>query len=270
MPASRQSLSIALLLALALPAQAGLFDDEEARKYILKVERESRERDTAIEERIGKLEAALKNLNLIELVGQLDQLRGEIAGLRGQIEVLNNQIATVDKKQRDFYLDIDSRLRRLEQPAGGATPADPAATAPPQPPLDPKEAAKRAAAEKKSYDAAFALFQKKNWAAAIPAFERFIADYPASPQAAGAQYWIGLAHYNLRDLKNALAAQQSLLKVYPDSPKVPDAWLAIAAIQADQGDSAGARNTLEDIIARYPGSDAATKARSRLASAGRQ
>ena len=41
--------------------------------------------------------------------------------------------------------------------------------------------------------------------------------------------------------------------------------LAIAAIQIEQGDSGSARNTLEDIIARYPGSEAAGKARTRLA-----
>ena len=69
----------------------------------------------------------------------------------------------------------------------------------------------------------------------------------------------------MRDYRNALAAQEELLTKYPQSPKAPDALLAIAAIQAEQGDSGSARNTLEDIIARYPGSEAALKARSRLA-----
>ena len=51
---------------------------------------------------------------------------------------------------------------------------------------------------------------------------------------------------------------------YPQSPKAHDAMLAIAAIQAEQGDSGSARNTLEDIIARFPTSEAAGKARTRL------
>ena len=51
---------------------------------------------------------------------------------------------------------------------------------------------------------------------------------------------------------------------YPQSAKAPDALLAIAALQAEQGDPASARNTLEDIIARFPSSDAAGKARTRL------
>jgi len=51
---------------------------------------------------------------------------------------------------------------------------------------------------------------------------------------------------------------------YPQSAKAPDALLAIASIQAEQGDAGSARNTLEDIIARFPMSEAAGKARTRL------
>ena len=39
----------------------------------------------------------------------------------------------------------------------------------------------------------------------------------------------------------------------------------IATSQFELGDTAASRRTLEDLIARYPQSDAATKARQRLA-----
>ncbi|HVK55412.1 MAG TPA: YbgF trimerization domain-containing protein, partial [Burkholderiales bacterium] len=113
-------LRISSLIALTVigmgHVHAGLFDDEEARKRLLAVEAEMRQKDAAIDDRIVKLEGSIKNLGLLELVNQIEELKADLARLRGQIEVLNNQIATVDKKQRDFYLDIDSRLRRLEQP----------------------------------------------------------------------------------------------------------------------------------------------------------
>ena len=35
--------------------------------------------------------------------------------MRGQLEVLANQAETADKRQKDLYLDIDTRLRKLEQ-----------------------------------------------------------------------------------------------------------------------------------------------------------
>ena len=53
--------------------------------------------------------------------------------------------------------------------------------------------------------------------------------------------------------------------MFPDSPKAPDALLAIASVQMETADNGSARNTLEDIIARFPTSDAAAKARTRLA-----
>jgi len=91
-----------------------------------------------------------------------------------------------------------------------------------------------------------------------------VKDYPSSPLAANANYWIGISYANMRDYRAALAAQEELLTKYPQSSKAPDALLAIAAIQAEQGDSGSARNTLEDIIARFPASEAAGKARTRL------
>jgi TolA-binding protein len=41
--------------------------------------------------------------------------------------------------------------------------------------------------------------------------------------------------------------------------------LNIASAQSELGDNAGARRTLEDLIAKYPSTDAGVKARQRLA-----
>jgi len=45
---------------------------------------------------------------------------------------------------------------------------------------------------------------------------------------------------------------------------VPDAMLNIASCYVELGDAAGSRRTLQDIVARYPTSEAAGKARQRL------
>ena len=58
--------------------------------------------------------------------------------------------------------------------------------------------------------------------------------------------------------------QRQLLKEYPDSSKAPDALLNIASAQADMGDNAASRRSLEELMAKYPKSDAATRARQRL------
>jgi tol-pal system protein YbgF len=87
---------------------------------------------------------------------------------------------------------------------------------------------------------------------------------PKSTLAPSAQYWIGNAHFARRDYRAAINAQRTLIANYSDSNKVPDALLNIASAQSELGDSAGARRTHEEIVAKHPQSEAAAKAKQRL------
>jgi tol-pal system protein YbgF len=273
-----KALAAAALALAILPAHAGLFDDEEARRRIEELKRELSQQGRDNEARIARLEESIRNIGVVELLRQIDALNAELAKLRGSLEVVTNQNEQLQKRQRDFYLDLDSRMKRLE--GGAASPAPgPSSAAPPAPPpsssIAPASLVTTVPAkaptkedqtrEIKAYDAASNLFRRNDFASAIDAFRAFLKDYPQSTLAPNAEYWIGIGYANLKDYRNALAAQEGLLSRHPQSPKAPDALLAIAALQAEQGDSGSARNTLEDIIARYPGSEAAGKARTRLA-----
>ena len=88
--------------------------------------------------------------------------------------------------------------------------------------------------------------------------------YPKSLLASSAQYWIGNAQFARKDYKTAIQSQRTLIQTWPDSPKVPDALLSIASAQSEQGDNASARRTLEELMAKYPQSEAAGKAKQRL------
>ena len=261
----------AFAFGVALPARAGLFDDDEARRRIDMLRQELSQQGKDNEARIQRLEEAIRSIGVIELVRQLEGVNAEIARLRGQLEVLANDNQQIQKRQRDFYLDLDSRLKRLEggpaASAPGASPVDAGSAsasvvAPPAPPRAPTKDDQ--AREVRAYDTASNLFRRNDFASAIDAFRAFVKDYPASPLAANAGYWIGISYANMRDYRSALAAQEELIARFPQSPKAPDALLAIAAIQSEQGDTGSARNTLEDIIARFPGTEAAGKARTRL------
>ena len=119
MPKQRlQRLLAALSLVLAAGgAQAGLFDDDEARKQIfdLKADVTASQAATqkAFDERIGRLDAALKD-RAVDLAQLIDGLRQDMTKLRGQIEVLLNRAETMERRQKDLYVDLDTRLRRLE------------------------------------------------------------------------------------------------------------------------------------------------------------
>lgn len=234
----------ALLLVAALPAQAALFDDEEARKRIeqLRVE---------LNARMDKLEAASRGQ--IELANQIEALKAEVARLRGQVEVLTNEIESTQKRQKDFYVDLDNRLRKLEPQAGAeAKPAEA------KPAIDP-------AAETRDYEAALNLFKAGKHKDALAAFLAFVKAYPASPFLSSAHYWAGSAHYQLGEYKKAIEQFAKLSATWPDDAKAPDALLGQANCQQESGDAKGARKTLETLVAKYPSSAAAAVAKQRLA-----
>ena len=267
--AARWLIAGAIAAAAALPARAGLFDDDEARRRIEMLRQELSQQGKDNEARIQRLEEAIRSIGVVELVRQIEGVNDEIARLRGQLEVIANENQQIQKRQRDFYLDLDSRLKRLEggaaAAAGAAAPVEGTAAGASVAPAPARVPTKEdQAREVKAYDTASNLFRRNDFAAAIDTFRAFVKDYPASPLAANAGYWIGISYANMRDYRNALAAQEELIAKYPQSPKAPDALLAIAAIQAEQGDNGSARNTLEEIIARFPLSEAAGKARTRL------
>lgn len=268
-------------------AQAALFDDTEARRQIA-TERQRVDEANArlaaqnqqlelIAGRLGRLEENVgKNQAVLDLFREIETLKSEIAKMRGQVEVLANRIDTAQKRQQDFYVDLDTRLRRLESPAvpptAAATPGDPpaasAAGAVATPGAKPSASAATPAAnaaETRAYEAAQNLRRIGNYQGAIVAFQSFVKQYPKSPLAPSAQYWIGDSYFNLRDFRLAINSQRLLIVSYPDSPKVPDALLNIASSQIEMGESAAARKTMDEIVSKHPSSDAAEKAKRRLA-----
>ena len=248
--------AVALALAAAvLPARAGMFDDDEARLEIVKLQKLI----AAQKERLDSVENEVRDRRaVLDLASQIDQLRGEIAKMRGQLELLANQGESADKRQKDLYLDIDARLRKLEQAREEQAKAAEKAAAAPGP-------GEPAPAEAKAYEAALNQFKLGNYPLAISAFSGFLVTYPSSPLAPSAQYWIGNAHYAQRDYKNTIAAQQKVLANWPEAPKAADAMLNMASAQAESGDARGARRTLEALVVKYPESPAAASAKQRLA-----
>ncbi len=236
----------------AQQAHAGVFDDDEARRQIKDLTIQSNERfDT-----LSKAQ--------FELVNQIQALREENAKLRGQVETLNYELESAKKRQQDFYIDLDGRLRKLEPQSAAAAPefkpadeAKPSADAGKRVVIDP-------AAESREYEAALNLFKANKIKEAAGAFETFGKAYPDSTLAPNAQYWLGNAYYSLRDCKKAIDAHKLVVSKWPQNPKAPDSMINISTCQQEQGDAKGAKATLETVLIKYPNSPAAATAKQRL------
>ena len=158
-------------------------------------------------------------------------------------------------------------------PGRAEPPADPPAVTPPPAASLPATPGQQAEAERPppdpvraraDYQRAFQLLKEAQYSQALAAFTRFLADYPDSAFSDNAQYWLAETHYVLRDYAAAIEAYQALLGTYPDSQKVSHAWLKIGYSQAELGQDALARATLEKVITRYPGATVARLAEERL------
>lgn len=238
----KKTLIAALMAAFScasLSAHAALFGDDEARKAIIDL----RAKVDGVQQSKAETSAVLS------LSNQNEALKQEISRLNGQIEVLSNEVQNLQQRQKDFYVDLDNRLRKLE----------PQVVA-----VDGKDAMV-GQSEQSAYDNALALFKAGDYKKSGSSFADFIQRYPDSAYAPSAQYWIGNAYYAQRDYKNAITAQQALLKKYPDNPKAADALLNIASSQVELKDRPAAKKTLESLVAKFPNAPAAQTAKERLA-----
>jgi tol-pal system protein YbgF len=301
-PALRAVAFALLLSASASTAvHAGMFDDDEARKQILLLRNQTAESQRQLDQRVAELEVQARNRSIIDLFNQVETLKAEIARQRGQIELLQNELENTQKRQRDLYVDVDGRMRKMEAQmaemiaratqaaaAAAATPPAPSplpsatASMPPgivnapaptmvtdtsrglPPAIVTPPPAIDPVAEQRAYDQGLEHFRAGRFSEAVTAFQLFSRNFPRSTLVPSAQYWIGNSLYAVRDFRGAITTQRQLIAQYPESAKAPDALLNIATVQSELGDLQAARATLQEVASKYPNSEAGAKAKQRL------
>jgi tol-pal system protein YbgF len=220
-----------------------------------------------LEARLIRIERVMENESLIELATQLSQLQAETASLRGELETLRYESENAATRDRDLYVDLDTRLQNLErgQVRGGVPPT---AQAPgPAPGLGTGPgpvAAAPAVGDQDAYNAAFALIQARRYEDATRAFTDFLVLYPGSLLRDNAQYWLAETYYVRRQFSTALPEFQAVLDDYPQSAKQPDALLKVGYCNHELGQLDAARAALREVQRLYPDTTAARLATQRL------
>jgi tol-pal system protein YbgF len=228
---------------------------------------------------------------LVDMVLQIQALQDEVRLLRGMIEEQQHLIDTLQRRQRDQYLDLDQRIGELASsrpPSLSANPTMPATSSTPPPEdlpelredvnrpsvvtgLPAPDAGARPVtaspqAEKAMYDAAFQSLKELRYADAAEGFQAFLGQYPDSEYADNAQYWLGESYYVTRNYEIALEAFQGLLDRFPQSTKAADALLKIGYTHYELKQWDQARAALTQAQEQYPNSSVARLAENRLRS----
>ena len=255
----------------------------------------------SLSERMARLEQQASNGQAnIDLLNRITELQAEVQSLRGQVEEQSFKIQELEKRNRDQYVDLDSRIARIEsgQAGAGAPLLDPNATppvagadpsvAPPsdivmedpdvRPPVDagleslpadgtdmaPAQTIVDPAAERAAYESAFDSLKNGQYAEAARRFQGFLAQYPTGEYSPNAQYWLGESYYVTQNYQIALDSFQNLLGQFPSSNKAPDALLKVGYCHYELKQWPQAEATLNQVVQQYPDTTVARLAQGRL------
>jgi tol-pal system protein YbgF len=201
-------------------------------------------------QKLAQAESGPSNRGVVQLLNQVEALNGELNRLRGQMEVLSNDVTNAQKRQRDMYVDLDTRLRRIEQGSaskkdqdtiaaleerirkleqGSATAAtipqpvaSTTATAPVNPP-PPVSATPPPAAQAASTAAISSAAASPGSSSSLPPASLSATDQTAIQRAYDNAY----NNYRLSDYLSAIRGFDSFLKSYPKHALAPNAqyWM---------------------------------------------
>lgn len=200
------------------------------------------------------------------LRAQIDELREEIRSLRGRLEEMEHgqRLARAsgeeggDKSRLDRLARLEEsgaqqnqRLSRIEQHLKLEAIA-PVPAAKPDPKGRPDAPTAKTASEEELYQRAKLAFDQGNTAAARKIFEELLQQYPASPNADNAQFWIGETFYREKAYEKSILEYQKVIEKYPKGNKVPGALLKQGMAFLGLGDKVNSRLIFEELIRKHP------------------
>lgn len=237
----------------AFNAQAGMFDDDEARKAILDLRQQLEQvRADVVQVRTLISSAAADNAalgkSLLDLQRQIEGQKAELSAARGKSDELARELAELQRVQKSQQQLLEARIKLLEpisiKHEGAEFLVEPS--------------------EKRDFEAAWATFRKGDFPAAQTLLFGFVNRFPTSGYVSSALFWLANAQYATRDYKESIDNFRTLIARNPEHPRASEALLSIANCQIELKDSKAARKTLTDLIKSYPQSEAAVAAKERL------
>ncbi len=228
-----------------------------------------------------------------EVYSEVQQLRDEVSRLKGTIEELRNKLEREPQQSAVPEAGTEPVAGPVPAPVspGGLEtvklppPADSAGVAvaaPPDsaaaedtvrvPPAPESAAVQEGSAvalgaavdEKGLYDAGVGYFEKYNYQAARKEFGLLLENYPSSPLADDAQYYIAETYYNEKWYEKAILEYQLVIEKYKDGDRRPSAYFKQGLAFENIGDTTNARVRYRELVQIYPGSNEARIVKDKL------
>ncbi|WP_237073329.1 tol-pal system protein YbgF [Prosthecochloris sp. GSB1] len=207
-----------------------------------------------------------------EVYSEVQQLREEVSRLQGTIEELRNKLGTSGQTPETaavpgsqtpsgtpgaletVSLPPDETVVRNDSVQAMSDPASPSTAFP----------AGSATDDQGLYNAGVGYFEKYDYATSRKEFSLLIDNYPSSPLADDAQYYIAETYYNEKWYEKAILEYQLVIEKYPKGDKRPAAYFKQGLAFENIGDSTNARVRYRELVQLYPASNEARIVKDKL------
>ena len=201
-----------------------------------------------------------QNQQVLDTLRNAMDLQRDAAGMTShRFQQLETSLARMEEivgQTIQYITQLNSQLAQLA--TSGASPLTPATGAAPG-----GEPTSAASAEE-FYALGVQKLGEGAYATARAAFGQVIREFPNDPRAADAQYQIAESYYAEQQFSDALSALELVPRQWPSSARASGALYRAGVIAEEMGNRSRAREYYQDVMQRYPDSDEAGQARSRL------
>lgn len=257
----------------------------------------------SMDQRVQRMEQQIDNIQNGDSAERINSLQNQVQSLRGQLEQLTHQIQQLQSQQKSQYSDLDKRLTqqsasisrkkatasldKTDTADGQIIENDKLSKASPvaissklanhkkikiasKSAESPKIAATKSndqpdvAEEQAIYQTAYNMIKAKKYDDAVHTLQGMLKKYPSGQFASNAHYWLGELYGLMNKNDQALTEFGTVVKAFPDSPRISDAQLKVGLILAAQSKWVDAKAVFKKVMSRYPGTASARLAAENL------
>lgn len=202
-----------------------------------------------VEQRSLKENQQQTPLQIQKLVSRLDTITSQLSQLtEDMIEVKNAMAQPVlpeaggEKNEAESSSSLVSGTESKGDVQGEKEQASEETKQPVKSNLSPREV----------YNMAHFDYLKGNYSLAVEGFKIYLDQFPESPYADNALYWIGECYFSQRDFKSAVEYFKRLILEYPQGDKVPAAYLKRGISLLEMGDQEQALSVFMLLTSKFP------------------
>jgi tol-pal system protein YbgF len=239
-----------------------IYDDVQALKQ--QVEQLRARLDSQADE-LRTLSDAIREIADLLRRAQADQaaIRDDLKAVPAQYQTLSERLDQLSLQLVKIAADL-AVLRPATPPAEGGAAAPLGAEKPPaeaaQPAVTPEKSGEQAPVTRPplnispqdAYNAAYNDYLKGNYDLAIASFKLYRDEFPESPLADNALYWIGECYFSQRKYEEAIAEFNGLILDYPQGDRIPAAYLKKGLGYMEMGKTDEALAAFKLLTTKYP------------------